>query len=224
MESHPEPWGMLFDVDGTMVDNARYHEDAWLELGRRRGLPITPSYYHERMHSRSDELIVRDLYGDDIDPTFAQHVADEKEAIYRDLYRPHVRENPGLTQLLAQLHAANIPMAAVSNSPRPNVTMVLEALRLTPYFSVTLAQGEGIPAKPDPAMFLTAAQHLGLPPVRCLVVEDSVSGFRAAEQAGMPFIVISGGATETCLNEVGQARAAHRDFTSLTVEMLYACL
>ena len=217
----PQPtWAVIFDVDGTMVDNADYHEEAWIVFGQRHGLPITHDYYREHIHARSNDLIVRQLYGEDIDATRADQIAAEKEATYRELYRPVLEPNPGLLDFLAKLRDAGLPCAAASNSPRPNVDMVLEELRIVDYFSVIVAQSPDMPGKPDPTMLLTVADGLGVAPGRCVVLEDSTSGFRAAENAGMAYVVIARGADPTCLDAATSASAVHPDFTTLSLDEL----
>ncbi|HPO13916.1 MAG TPA: HAD family phosphatase [Candidatus Hydrogenedentes bacterium] len=218
------PWGVIFDVDGTMVDNVAFHEKAWLTFGERHDLPITSSFYREKMHSRSNDLIAKVLYGEDVSPALAAAMNKEKEAIYRELYRPHIKENPGLTPLLEALHREKIPCAAASNSPPENVDMILEGLHVRHFFKATSALDGTGRGKPHPDLLLKAAQALELKINRCVVLEDSISGFEAAERAGAPFIVISCGSNPASLLHTQNARAIHLDFTTLTPEVLRAAL
>lgn len=217
--STPE-WGVIFDMDGTMVDNLAYHEQAWLEFGRRHQLPITPDFYRAQLHSRSNDVIAHALLGPGVSPAQAQSLSEEKESIYRELYLPHVRENPGLSRLLDELMECGIPRAAASNSPRVNVELILKALGVRERFNAVVALTDVERGKPYPDLVLAAASELGLPASRCLVMEDSVSGFRAAEAAGAPYIVITIGADRADLKYATQARAVHHDFTDLNRERL----
>lgn len=218
------PWGVIFDVDGTMVNNVAFHEKAWITFGERQGLPITPAFYREHMHSRSNDVIAKVLFGEDVSPTLAKKMNMEKEAIYRELYRPHIKENPGLTPLLEALHQAKIPCAAASNSPPENVEMILEGLRVRHYFRAISALDGMVRGKPHPDLLFKASEALELSIDRCVVLEDSVSGFQAADRAGAPYIVISCGANPASLLHTQKARAIHHDFTTLTPEMLRATL
>ena len=220
MNLNTESWAVIFDVDGTMVDNASYHEAAWIAFGHRHGLPITAAYYRAHIHSRSNYETVKRLYGEDVSGAFARRIADEKEAIYRELYRPHIRENAGLTRLLAELREAHVPCAAVSNAPPENMYFVLDELGIRDHFVVAIALTEAMPGKPAPDMLLAAARALDMPMERCLVIEDSVSGFEAAERAHAPYIVLSAGADPQGLKEARRARAVHADFTTLSVALL----
>lgn len=212
---------MIFDVDGTMVANLRYHREAWLEYGRRHALPITADYYRDRIHSRANPQIMEHLAADfGWTPPAGGPGGEEKEAIYRELYRPHLREVPGVTRLVRDLHGRGIPCAAVSNSPRLNVDMVLDGLRLAHCFQFTLTADGMQRGKPDPYAFLAAAAHLRIPVGRCLVFEDSPSGFQAAERAGAPYVAVSAGADPSSLKHAGKAVDVIADFTGVTVDML----
>ncbi len=218
-------WGVIFDVDGTMVDNVAYHRAAWLEYGRRHGLPITPEFYRAHMHSRSNDVIARFLLGEDAPPEAAMALGDEKEEIYRELYRPHIRGNPGLHRLLEALSEEGVPCAAASNSPARNVEMILAALNVRAYFHAVVSLNDVARGKPHPDLLFAAAARLELPMGRCLVIEDSMSGFQAAEAAGAPYIAISIGADPESPALARQALAVHHDFTTLDATTLhrYAC-
>ncbi|OHB77154.1 MAG: hypothetical protein A2W31_08550 [Planctomycetes bacterium RBG_16_64_10] len=219
--THHLEWAVLFDVDGTMVDNARYHEQAWIELGNRYDVPITRAVYRTRLHSRANSQIVSALFPDQSTPEFVHRIAAEKEALYRELYRPVVAEIDGLPQLLQALaDEPGVSCAAVSNSPRPNVDMILSALNLRDFFAVVLSCDDVSVGKPDPCLFLTAAQRLAVPVAQCVIIEDSISGFRAAEAAGAPYVVITRGADPDELRHATAAKAFHQDFTSVTVHGL----
>ncbi len=220
MSSAENGWGVIFDVDGTMVDNAAYHENAWIELSRRHGLGITREFYREHIHSRSNDKNVKKLFADKATPEMIERISLEKETIYRDSFRPVIKEIAGLTGLLEALKAANVQCAAASNSPKGNVDMVLDELDLRKYFGVVIDRDQISHGKPDPEMFLATAQRLGLDARRCVVVEDSLSGFRAAERAGMKYIVITVGADAEELKHAGNACAMYEDFTAITAQRL----
>jgi beta-phosphoglucomutase len=203
-----------------MVDNAPFHQAAWIELGKQRGKPITADYYRTRIHARSNELIVRSLFGEACSAEFIATISAEKERFYRDLYAPMIREVPGLTDLLRRLRRQNIACAAASNSPEANVSMVLDRLHIRSFFHVVIDREQVTRGKPHPDLFLTAARGLGFPPNRCLVFEDSAAGFAAARNARMPYIVITAGACSEELMEATDAKAVHADFTSLDPDRL----
>ena len=220
--SRPTDWGVLFDVDGTMVDNRDHHRRAWIEFGKRNNFPITPQFYSQNIHSRSNDHTARFLYGKDCGDTVIAAVADEKESLYRELYRPHLKAMPGLKALLETLGAAGIPCAVVSNSPHPNIDLVLDGLGIRDYFKVVLSFTDVANGKPHPDLYLAAARGIGLPVKRCVIIEDSPSGFAAAEAAGAPYVVITTGADPEHLHKSAGAATQCKDFTGLTPGILRA--
>ncbi len=214
-ESPRAPWGAVFDVDGTMVDNHAWHEAGWIELGRRRSLPIDADYYRNHIHSKDNEIILENMRANFSMPGLGQDVADEKEAIYRELYRPVLKPMDGLMGFLEQLRAQGVPCAVASNAPEPNARMILEALGIEELFAAVITPGPTLAGKPKPDIFLAAAAALGLPPARCIVFEDSYSGFLAAEAAGMPCVAILHGASTVSLPYAARTQSRHRDFTTV---------
>jgi beta-phosphoglucomutase len=165
-------WAVILDVDGTMVDNARYHEAAWVELGRRHGFGITPDFYRQRIHARSNDRNIRTLLGESASEADIQRLGDEKEQIYRDRFGPVMKEIPGLTNLLAALSAEGVACGAASNSPKGNVDMVLDGLEIRRYFRAVIDRDMIRVGKPDPEIFLRVSNDLSIEPRRCIVLED----------------------------------------------------
>ncbi|HOK95792.1 MAG TPA: HAD family phosphatase [Anaerohalosphaeraceae bacterium] len=213
-------WGVIFDVDGTMVNNTAYHRAAWFELCRRYGIPMDHKSYHEKIHARSNDKIVPNLFGPSADQEFICRIENEKETIYRESFRPVMQENPGLSDLLQSLVKRGIACGAASNSPKENVDFILDGLNLRSYFRAVTFRDMVKAGKPDPELFLRAAQLLGIPPQRCLVFEDSASGFKAARAAGMRYIAITLGGDSHELAEAYDAAAICEDFTSVNADTL----
>jgi beta-phosphoglucomutase len=213
-------WAVILDVDGTMVDNARYHETAWIELGRRHGFGITPDFYRQRIHARSNDRNIRALLGESASEADIRRLGDEKEQIYRDRFGPVMKEIAGLTNLLMALSAEGVACGAASNSPRANVDMVLDGLEIRRYFRAVIDRDMIRVGKPDPEMFLRVSNDLSIEPRRCIVLEDSASGFLAAQRAGMPCIAIAHGADPEDIRSADHLAAVHRDFTTLSPGLL----
>jgi len=213
-------WGVIFDVDGTMVDNAEYHQAAWTELGARYNKSVTNGFYREYIHAHTNDSIVRTLFGDVSREQIAK-ISNEKEIIYRVSFRPVIKEIVGLTELLKALGAEAVPCAAASNSPKANVDMVLDKLNIRNYFDVVINNEQVERGKPDPEILLAAAAKLGLRPDKCVVFEDSISGFKAARRARMSCIAITAGADNQTLEFIA-GRPAHKDFTAITLADLKA--
>lgn len=220
MQHDNNRWGVVFDIDGTMVNNTSYHRQAWFELCRRHGIKLDHQSYHEKVHARSNDKIVPNLFGEDVDTTFVQKIELEKEGIYRDSFRLVMEETPGLTALLEVLQKAGVPCAAASNSPKANVDFILDEMNLRQFFRAVIYRDLVKVGKPHPELLLKAAEGLGIRSVRCLVFEDSASGFKAARAAGMPYVAITYGADPHELTEAHDAAATYNDFTQITVQEL----
>ena len=210
----------IFDIDGTMVNNTPYHRQAWFDLCKRYGIKLDHQSYHEKIHARSNDKIVPNLFGPDVDETFILKIEHEKESLYRETFLPVMKETPGLLALLKTLRNKQIPCAAASNSPKANVDFVLDELNVREYFQAVTYRDLVEVVKPNPELLLKAAAGLGFAPKKCLVFEDSASGFKAARAAKMPYIAITYGADPHELTEAHDAAAVHRDFTGVQLYQL----
>lgn len=220
MTQNAKTWGVIFDIDGTMVNNTPYHRQAWFDLCERYGIVLDHRSYHEKIHARSNDNIVSNLFGPDVDAGFIRKIEVEKESLYRETFRPVMKETPGLFALLDKLKNNGVPCAAASNSPKENVDFVLDELGVRDYFQAVISRDLVSVGKPNPELFLKAAEGLAIPPQRCLVFEDSASGFKAARAAGMPYIAITYGGDPHELTETHDAAAVCGDFTEIDLSTL----
>lgn len=196
--------GAIFDVDGTLVDNHAAHEEAWMVWCARHGLSIDREFYRERLYGRTNDAIFRILYGEQIPPDTIARLAAEKEAIYREIYAPLMKPTPGLIEFLRALHTEEIPCAVASNAERVNVDFVVDGLGLRPFFRALVSREDVARGKPEPDLFLAAAERIGVPPTHCWAFEDSETGFESARRAGMKIVAIVGaraGKTPPCYVE-----------------------
>lgn len=216
-------WGVIFDLDGTMVNNSAFHRRAWVELCRQRGFELTDAMYYQKIHARSNDKIAANLFGDS-SPEFVRRLEEQKEGLYQRLFRPHLAEIPGLTALLEDLRRRGVPCAAASNSPKTNVDFVLDGLNLRRFFDVALDRGQVTVGKPDPQIFLKCCDALGLSPNWCAVFEDSASGFAAARAAGMPYVAITCGTDPSELDQARDAQLQRPDFVGLNAQTVYDIL
>jgi HAD superfamily hydrolase (TIGR01509 family) len=203
-----------------MVNNTAFHKRAWMEMTLSLGLKFSEKDYHEKIHARSNDKIVQNLFGADVSAELIRKIADEKENLYRSTFAPHLREIAGLKRLLVELEQAGVVCGAVSNSPKANVDFVLDGLNLWRFFKVAINRDMVKVGKPDPESLLRAANEMGYPPEKCLVFDDSASGFRACRNAGMKYIAITAGTEEADLKETYDAAAKYTDFSAITVETL----
>jgi HAD superfamily hydrolase (TIGR01509 family) len=176
---------ILWDLDGTLIDSHEYHWFAWREVMEAEGRPVQMHEFASSFGLRND-TILNGLLGPGLDPERVQRISDDKEA----RYRRYVRERglvflPGAGEWLARLHAAGWKQAIASSAPPANIHAAEEALGIGQYVDAVVSADEVGKGKPDPAIFLRAAERVGLPPSRCIVVEDAPAGLEGARRAGM---------------------------------------
>ena len=182
------PGGVLWDLDGTLIDSAGHHWVAWRDTLAAEGRPVQPGEFANSFGKRNDEIL-HQLFGPELDAGWIERVSDTKERAYRLLLREQgLDAAPGAFEWLARLHETGWKQALASSAPRPNIDAVFEALALGRFLDAVVSADEVGRGKPDPAIFLEAARRLGLAPARCVVVEDAPAGLEAARRAGMASI------------------------------------
>lgn len=178
-------------MDGTIIDNMPYHLQAFRVFNARHGVAMGDEEFLEKTSGKTNADIMRLLFGSGVSAEAIAALGNEKEAIYRELYRPHVRLSKGLDVLLAQLRARGVPMCVGSSAPDENIALVLDGLNIRGHFRAVISAAQVAHGKPHPEVFLKAAAAMALPPSRCVVVEDAVIGVEAARNAGMKVIAVA---------------------------------
>jgi len=182
----------LFDLNGTMIDDMQFHLKAWYHiLNDDLGANLSWEETKSHMYGKNSELLIR-VFGKD---RFTQEETDrlslEKEKRYQQEYKPHLQLIPGLQQFLEKAHAMNIPMAIGSAATMFNVDFAVDNLNIRHYFKAIVSADHVHTSKPHPETFLKAAELIGIDPGNCLVFEDAPKGVEAAQNAGMPSVVLT---------------------------------
>jgi beta-phosphoglucomutase len=177
----------IFDLDGVIVDTARYHYHAWKALARRLGFDFSPKD-NERLKgvSRMSSLaILLEIGGLDVPEAERHALAEEKNRMYVELLGGLTSACilPGSRELLADLRARGVKTALGSASK--NTPFILERLDIAGLFDAVVDGRHTSRAKPDPECFLMCARDLGVDPWQCVVFEDAEAGLQAARTAGM---------------------------------------
>ena len=182
---------LLWDLDGTLVDSADYHWQSWRSAMDAEGLPITFRQFLDGFGQRNDRILATWL-GAGADPDRVHRIAETKEREYRRLaIEGGLTPLPGAAEWLARLHADGWRQAIASSAPLANVEVMLAALRIGDVFDAIVSAEDVTAGKPDPQVFLKAAEKLGAPPSQCIVVEDAAAGVEAARRAGMRSVGVS---------------------------------
>lgn len=184
-------YGIIFDVDGVLIDSYQAHFDAWNIIGRDRGFAIDDKTFATSFGRTSREAIV-DVFGmKDLTPEQIKELDEVKEAKYRDLLAGTFPELAGAGKFIDALHAAGFRIGVGSSGPPPNVDLAVDKLERREKFSAIITGRDVTRGKPDPQVFLMAAERMGVSPARCCVVEDAPAGIEAAHRAGMKCIAVT---------------------------------
>jgi beta-phosphoglucomutase len=176
---------VLWDLDGTLVDSAEEHWLSWSQTLAAHGLSVTRAQFKTTFGQRNDAILANWL-GNDFPPERARVIGDAKEARYRELVvEGGLVPLPGAAPWVKRLAAEGWRQAVASSAPRLNVEVVVRALGLADRMAALVAAEDVRNGKPAPDVFLLAAERLGVPPARCVVVEDAAAGIEAARRAGM---------------------------------------
>jgi len=180
----------IFDHDGVLVDSLAQHQQAWVELGIRAGLPVTPSFIHETF-GMANPSIFRKLLGESVTPSEIARYTEQKEACYRDLARGKIALMDGVRDLLDRLTASGFLLAVGTSGIRANLELTIEEAGLHGRFASIASAEDFTHGKPDPEVFLVAAGKAGVEPRHSVVFEDAIFGVQAAKAAGMRAIGVT---------------------------------
>jgi HAD superfamily hydrolase (TIGR01509 family) len=185
-----DSWAVLWDVDGTLVDTAELHFQAWVELARELDKPFTRADFAGTFGWRNPEIIPK-LFGKEYDDAQIAQLGDHKEDLYRAEAAKGVALLPGVQALLDGIGQAGGRQAIGSSAPRRNIDLILDITRTTSRFAAIVSMEDTTRGKPDPEVFLLGAKKLGIAPERCIVLEDAPVGVQAAKAGGMRAIGVT---------------------------------
>ena len=207
----------LWDLDGTIVDTKDCHFFTWESALNMHGFELDRDVYGMNF-GRNNNALAPLFLGFDPDDDLLEALIDHKETLFRQIAPKQTELVHGVRTWLSTAAGMNIKQAIASSAPIENITTMLAHFELERYFN-TIISGTYLPAKPEPDIFLKAAQDLRCSPVNCLVIEDSIAGVKAAKNAGMHCVAVS---TSHSREELFQADIVVDDFTGSLNEIFPA--
>ena len=214
--------GVIFDLDGVLVDTGWAHKQSWYDLAEKEGFDMSDDFFYSTFGMRNDQIIPI-FTGGGASSEEVKRLSQWKEEHYRELIAEKLILPPGVGELLGDLKRSGFLLAVGSSAPKANLDLVLERVKIQDYFDACVTGEEVVEGKPAPETFVTAARKLGLPPNRCVVVEDAVQGVEAGKAAGMPVIAVTTtrdrsalSAADIIVDDIGELKA--KDFTKLLKE------
>jgi len=206
-------------MDGTLVDNTPYHFKSWQAFYKKHELgELAESTYKTSISGVPIIETLRGLFPDADEATLKGYL-NEKETYYREIYAPFLRPINGLENFLTELKDAGIKMAMASSATMEDINFILNKIPIREDFEAIIDGSRVTKGKPNPQIFLKAAEELNADPANCVVFEDSLAGIKAANAAGMKVVGITTGHAAAQLQP---SNLVIDDYSTLTVQKLAA--
>jgi len=210
----------IFDMDGTLIDNTPYHYKSWVALFKKYGKgQLSRETYYTEISGVPVIDTIRRIFGDGRDEAELKALQDEKEEFYRQEYAPFVTPVNGLENFLTELKGDGIKMAMATSATVQDINFILDRIPIGAQFDAIVESTMVSKPKPNPQIFLKAAERLNTPPSNCVVFEDSLAGIKAANDAGMKVVGITTGHPASELRNVD---LVIDDYSGLSAQKLLA--
>jgi beta-phosphoglucomutase-like phosphatase (HAD superfamily) len=181
---------LIFDMDGTMIDSMPFHAQSWVAFVQQHGIEIDVDDLMRRTTGRNGPECMRELFQRDLSAEEAWGYIAIKEQMYRDLFTPVFTEVAGFKQFAGQTLQRGLKFGVGTAGDRHNIAFALAHLQLAVPPHAIVGGDEGLPGKPEPAIFLEAANRMAIRAQDCIVFEDAPLGIEAARRAGMRAVAI----------------------------------
>ena len=208
---------VIFDMDGVIVHTNPYHEEAFKAFFNKYQVRFSEDDFMEHMYGKHNSYILSHFFGRSIAGDELTLMENEKESMFRELFKDFVVPIDGYMPFLNQLKDANIPTGVATSAPRDNMKLIIGQLDLNPLMGSLMASEDVTRHKPDPEIYLQSAANLGMEPERCVVFEDSFSGVTAARAAGTKVV---GVLSTHSIQQLPPCDHYIRDYTDLQVEVI----
>jgi len=194
--------GIIFDMDGTIVDSLPYHYKAWKIFFRENKVENFSEKLKEYKGGGTLDLMTA-VYGDKYSRNELKIMTDDKEIIFRQIYKNNVEPIKGFMKMFEFIKSKKILVGLASNAIRKNVKMILNELKIYEEFDSIICGDEVKKGKPNPEMFDETVNRFKLKKKECLIFEDSVEGVSAAVNSKVDVIGITSGTSGELLRDRG---------------------
>jgi beta-phosphoglucomutase family hydrolase len=212
----------IFDMDGTIVDNMAFHTRSWITFFEQRGMDIDADEFFRTTAGRQGKEIIRSHMGHDLHDDEVSTLNHEKEAVYRELYGPHRKTVDGFGAFIDAAKGQGVALAVATAAPNANIEFTLDGLDLRRHFDAIVGAADVARGKPNPDVFLLAAERCGVAPEHCIVFEDAPLGVEAARRAGMRCVVLTTTLPAEAFADFDNVICIATDFSALDVGTLFA--
>lgn len=214
--STEKQFALLFDMDGVIADTNPTHKKIIKIFCDKHGISFTEDFLVKKVYGRTNKEWLPELFGN-ISEKELNSYGDEKEKMFRDLYKEKLEPVRGLDQFLQQMKVKDVKMAVATSAPKENADFILSNLGIEHYFEAILDSSHVEKGKPHPQVYLKVSASINSDPDNCIVLEDSLAGVKAGLDAGCKVIGIT---TTHSKEELSNCHLVIDDFTDLDYEKL----
>ncbi len=207
---------ILWDMDGVIADSISFHFAAWQETFAKRGIKFTKEDFVKLFGTRND-FIIHSVLGEELCEEDIKILAHEKETTFRAKAKGNIKPFPGVIKLLDTIKKGNFKLALASSAPKENIDLVTGELGIKESFNCVVCGNEVAESKPNPQIYLLAAEKLGAEPKDCVVIEDSPLGIKAAKAAGMRCLAVASTHPKRELSEADQVVNSSEEVDLITL-------
>ena len=208
---------VIFDMDGVICHTNPFHSIAFQQFFAKRNLNPTESEYAEHMYGKNNGYILSHFLGRKIEGEELLKLEDEKEGLFREIYKSEVDPIAGFMEFFKKLKKEGLLTAVATSAPRANLDLIIGTLGIGGQMHSQLASEDVSMHKPDPEVYLKSAANLGVNPENCLVFEDSFSGASAGLNAGMKVVGVLSSHRE---DELPECDVYINDYNELSIDKI----
>lgn len=208
---------VIFDMDGVICHTNPFHTKAFEQFFAKRDLYPTYEEFAEHMFGKSNSYILKHFLKREIVGQEFLDMEFEKESLFREIYADHIETIPHFLTFLESLKSHGFKTGVATSAPKANLELIMGRLGFEPKMESILASENVSKHKPDPEVYLTSAQNLGIVPSNCIVFEDSFSGVSAGLNAGMQVVGVLSSHTK---EELPPCTFYINDYSEISVETL----
>ena len=209
--------GIIFDMDGTIVDSLPYHYKAWKIFFKENKVENFSEKLKDYKGGGTLDLLTTVL-GNNFSKKELKSMVDDKEIIFRDIYKDNVIPIEGFIQMLESIKSQKILVGLASNAIRENVKMILNELKIYNEFESIICGDEVENGKPNPEMFNKTAKIFKLDKKDCLIFEDSIEGLQGAVNSGIDAIGVKSSSSDKILKSAG-AKGTVKNYVNINFKL-----
>jgi len=182
-------YAVLWDMDGVLVDTGDFHYQSWKETFEELDVPFDREDFRKTF-GMNNAGVLEQVLNRKPDADVLTRISDKKETLFRELIKGRANPLPGVLDWLEQFYNWGIKQAITSSAPQKNIDVLVAELKIEGYFDAIVSAFD-LPGKPNPSVFLRAAETIRVSPENCIVIEDAIAGVEGAKRADMKCIAVT---------------------------------